>query len=53
MPTLQVVLRAPPALHRHLDQLAHASLVDRLEGIGLEDIVLEVRGQEAADVVRG
>ena len=51
MPIFRSPRVARPLLDRHLDQLPHALLVDRLERIGLEDVVLEVVGQEAADVV--
>ena len=51
MPIFSSRPRLAALLHRHLDQLAHALLVDRLERIGLEDVVLQVVGQEAADVV--
>ena len=50
-PYLQLGVGGPSTLDGHLDQLPHALLVDRLEGVPLEHSVLEVVGDELAGIV--
>ena len=38
-------------LYCHLDQLTYTILVEYLEGVNLQDLLLEVCRQEACDVV--
>src|SRR5688572_18636198 len=48
---LEAGLRAPPPLGGQRDQLADSVLVDRDEGVALEDSLLDIMGEEAAGVV--
>jgi hypothetical protein len=48
---LEVGARRAAALDSHLDQLADALLVDRLERVFGDDLLVDVVGQEPADVV--
>src|SRR5690606_2852389 len=48
---LELLLDATSLLDSHLDQLANAVDVDRLERVDLQDVVPEVIGQERVDVV--
>ena len=48
---LEVLARAAALEHRLADELAHAVAVENLERVVLEDALLEVDGQELADVV--
>mmetsp|Transcript_6723 Transcript_6723/g.17216 ORF Transcript_6723/g.17216 Transcript_6723/m.17216 type:complete len:986 (-) Transcript_6723:44-3001(-) len=48
---LELGARRPPVLGAHLDELPHALLVQHLEGVVLEDALLEVGGQELGHVV--
>ena len=38
-------------LHGHLDELAYAVLVENLEGVYLQNLLLQIHGQEAGDIV--
>ena len=54
----QVRIRLPPQLHRHLDQLADAFLIQHRKRIGLEDlglliVVLKLRIVVAGKTHRG
>ena len=51
MPTLRSGRVRRPALDADLDQLADALLVEHREGVGGQQLLLEVVGQELADVV--
>ena len=38
-------------LHSELDETAYASLVEYLEGVNLQNLLIEVDGQERSDIV--
>ena len=38
-------------LNCHLNKLAYTVLVEYLEGVNLQDLLLEIYGQEAGDIV--
>src|SRR5690242_11523169 len=47
----QILARGATLLHGHLDQLADAALVDGLERVGLQQVLLQIGAEEAADVI--
>src|SRR5688572_31014000 len=49
---LEVRVRLAAELHAHADQLPDAAEVDRLERVALEQLLLDVLGQEDAGVDR-
>ena len=51
MPTFRCALRLPAPLDADPDQLAHPLLVEHRERVGGQQLLLEVEGQELADVV--
>ena len=49
--TLEVRTCRATLLNSHLDKLSNAVLVKHLEGINVENLLLQVNGEEAGDVV--
>src|SRR5205814_7134636 len=50
-PDLQIGASAPAQPHRDLDELADPFLVEHLEGVLVQDTVLDIEGEEPAGVV--
>ena len=51
IPILSLVFVLRPFLNAHFNQLADTFLIERLERVNRDDLVLDVIGQETADVV--
>lgn len=49
--TLEVGTCRATLLNSHLDKLSNAVLVKHLEGVNVENLLLQVNGEEAGDVV--
>lgn len=49
--TLEVRTCRATLLNSHLDKLSNAVLVKHLEGVNVENLLLQVNGEEAGDIV--